>query len=236
MQYYYSQPSALDRFAPRITRMLMFLNIALYLAQRIFPRSLGVDVTDMLGLHYFQAERFELYQFFTYMFLHSTESIWHILNNMFMLWMFGTVLERYLGERRYLTYYLTAGLTAALVQELVWYFDFHELTKYHDELVNIGGGLIDYGRNILNMPITVGASGAVFGLLLAYGVYFPNAEMYFMFLPVAIKAKYMVLFFGLYELFQGVHATGSSIAHFAHLGGMLGGALLLYLWRRRAYW
>lgn len=231
MQYYYPpRPSGLDRFAPRVTRILIFLNIVLWVCQRILPAR-GIDITDCLGLHYFEGSAFSPIQLVTYMFLHSTESIWHLLNNMFMLWMFGSVLERYWGERRYLCYYIVTGVTAALVQEVVWYFDFHELTAYLDQFVDMGGGFVHYGRDILNMPLTVGASGAVFGLLLAYGVSFPNAEMFLFFLPIPIKAKYMVLLFGLYELFQGVHATGSSIAHFAHLGGMLGGIILLWLWR-----
>lgn len=234
MQYYYPpKPSGLDRFAPPVTRLLIFTNVVLLLLQHLLPSRFGFDITSILGLHYFEATRFEWYQLVTYMFLHSTDSLWHILNNMFMLWMFGSVLERYLGREKFLLYYLTTGVVAGLVQEAVWYLDFHELTAYRDQLVNIGGGIVDYGQAILNMPLTVGASGAVFGLLLAYGVYFPNAEMYFIFLPVPIKAKYMVLLFGLFELFQGVHATGSTIAHFAHLGGMLGGILLIWYWRRK---
>lgn len=234
MQYYYPpQPSALDRFAPRITRILMFINIAVWFAQRLLPGSLGIDLTDLLGLHYFEGDSFRIYQLVSYMFLHSTDSLWHLVSNMFMLWMFGSVLERYWGEERYLLYYLTTGISAALVQEAVWYFDLHQVAAYRDELVSIGYGITRYGRDILDMPITVGASGAVFGLLLAYGMCFPNAEMYFMFIPVPIKAKYMVFLFGAYELFEGVHATGSSIAHFAHLGGMLGGIVLILLWRRK---
>lgn len=234
MHYQY-QPkySALDRFAPRITRILIFVNVVMLLLQHLLPTRLGINLTDMLGLHYFEADRFAPYQLVTYMFLHSTHSLWHLLNNMFMLWMLGSMVERYLGEQRYLLYYLTSGIIAGLVQEAVWYFDFHALTAYRDELVTIGGGIVDYGRAILNMPITVGASGAVFAILLAYGMFFPNAELFLLFLPIPIKAKYFVILLGLYELFQGVHATGSSIAHFAHLGGLLGGLFLILVWRRR---
>ncbi len=234
MQFYYPpQPSALDRFAPRVTRILLFLNIAIWFAQRLVPGALGIDLTELLGLHYFEADRFSLFQLVSYMFLHSTDSVWHLLNNMFMLWMFGSVLERYWGEERYILYYLTTGISAALLQELIWYMDFHEIVAYKDQMVQIANGMTMLGRELLNMPTTVGASGAVFGLLLAYGMCFPNAEMFFLFFPVPIKAKYMVMLFGAYELFQGVHATGSQIAHFAHLGGMLGGIVLIYLWRRR---
>lgn len=234
MHYQYRpEYSALDRFAPRITRILIFVNVVMLLLQHLLPTRLGINLTDMLGLHYFEADRFAPYQLVTYMFLHSTHSLWHLLNNMFMLWMLGSMVERYLGEQRYLLYYLTSGIIAGLVQEAVWYFDFHELSAYRDQLVNIGGGIVDYGRAILNMPITVGASGAVFAILLAYGMFFPNAELFLLFLPIPIKAKYFVILLGLYELFQGVHATGSSIAHFAHLGGLLGGLFLILMWRRR---
>lgn len=233
MQYYYPpQPSGLDRFAPRITRMLIFINIVILMLQHILPARLGINLTDILGLHYFEADRFAPYQFISYMFLHSTQSVWHLLNNMFMLWMLGSVLERYMGEQRYILYYLTSGVLASLVQQAVWYYNFHDLTAYADQLVNIGGGIVDYGRVILNMPITVGASGAVFALLLAYGVFFPNTMMFLLFFPIPIKAKYFVVLLGLYELYSGVYATGSDIAHFAHLGGMLGGLLLILLWRR----
>lgn len=233
MQYYYPpQPSGLDRFAPRITRMLIFINIVILMLQHILPARLGINLTDILGLHYFEADRFAPYQFISYMFLHSTQSVWHLLNNMFMLWMLGSVLERYMGEQRYILYYLTSGVLAGLVQQAVWYYNFHDLTAYADQLVNIGGGIVDYGRVILNMPITVGASGAVFALLLAYGVFFPNTMMFLLFFPIPIKAKYFVILLGLYELYSGVYATGSDIAHFAHLGGMLGGLLLILLWRR----
>lgn len=233
MQYYYPpQPSGLDRFAPRITRMLIFINIVILMLQHILPARLGINLTDILGLHYFEADRFAPYQFISYMFLHSTQSVWHLINNMFMLWMLGSVLERYMGEQRYILYYLTSGVLAGLVQQAVWYYNFHDLTAYADQLVNIGGGIVDYGRVILNMPITVGASGAVFALLLAYGVFFPNTMMFLLFFPIPIKAKYFVILLGLYELYSGVYATGSDIAHFAHLGGMLGGLLLIRLWRR----
>lgn len=233
MQYYYPpQPSGLDRFAPPVTRMLIFLSLVCWGLQQLLPSRLGIDLTDLLGLHYIEAEKFGLYQLLSYMFLHSTASIGHLFNNMFSLWLMGSLLERYWGEQRYIFYYLTTGVFAALIQELVWYYDFHEVVAYTDKLVEVPGAGMFLGRELLNLPITVGASGAVFGVLLAVGVLFPNMPMFLFFLPIPIKAKYFVCLLGAYELFQGVYATGSSIAHFAHLGGMLGGAILIYLWRK----
>lgn len=233
MQYYYEQqPSGLDRFAPPVTRMLIFLNVVVWVLQQIVPSRLGINLTDILGLHYFEADKFEFYQLVSYMFLHSTSSVGHLLSNMFSLWLMGSLIERYWGETKYILYYLTTGVFAGLVQEAVWYYDFHEVTRYAEQLVEVPGAGTFLGRELLNLPLTVGASGAIFGILLAVGVMFPNMPMFLLFFPVPIKAKYFVLMLGLYELFQGVHATGSSIAHFAHLGGMLGGIILIYLWRK----
>lgn len=233
MYYHERKPGALERFAPRITRNLIFINVIVWIAQMAFPRALGLDLTDLLGLHYWQGSSFRLYQLVSYMFLHSTDGFIHILSNMFMLWMFGSVIERFWGERRFIIFYLITGITAGLTQEIVWSASFYEMTQGAIQLVDIGGGNIIPLSELLNMPLTVGASGAIFGLLLAYGMLFPNTAMYYMFIPIPIKAKYLVVLFGLYELFSGVHASGSNVAHFAHLGGMIGGIVLILLWRKK---
>lgn len=225
--------SPLERFAPLVTRNLIFINLIVWLAQLILPKSLGFDITDWGALHFYYGSAAHFYQYITYMFLHSTDSLMHILNNMFMLWMFGSVIERYWGPKRFLIYYLITGITAALTQQIVWAIDLSSVTSGAYQLVNLGDNGIIPVAEFLNMPTTVGASGAVFGLLLAYGMLFPNSEMYYLFLPIPIKAKYIVLLFGAYELFSGVHATGSNVAHFAHLGGMIGGIILILLWRRK---
>lgn len=134
--------------------------------------------------------------------------------------MFGSTVERYWGAQRYLFFYLATGLTAALAQQVVWYFSFHELMSV-------------WGQVIAQNAITIGASGAVFGLLLAFGMLFPNAPLYLMFIPIPIKAKYFVIGYGLIELFLGVQSQGDGIAHFAHLGGMIGGIILILMWRRK---
>ena len=225
--------SPLERFAPLVTRNLIFINLIVWLAQLVLPKSLGFDITDWGALHFYYGSAAHFYQYISYMFLHSTDSLMHILNNMFMLWMFGSVIERYWGPKRFLIYYLITGITAALTQQIVWAIDLSSVTSGAYQLVNLGDNGIIPVAEFLNMPTTVGASGAVFGLLLAYGMLFPNSEMYYLFLPIPIKAKYIVLLFGAYELFSGVHATGSNVAHFAHLGGMIGGIILILLWRRK---
>lgn len=225
--------SPLERFAPLVTRNLIFINLIVWLAQLVLPKSLGFDITDWGALHFYYGSAAHFYQYISYMFLHSTDSLMHILNNMFMLWMFGSVIERYWGPKRFLIYYLITGITAALTQQIVWAIDLSSVTSGAYQFVNLGNNQIIPAAEFLNMPTTVGASGAVFGLLLAYGMLFPNSEMYYLFLPIPIKAKYIVLLFGAYELFSGVHATGSNVAHFAHLGGMIGGIILILLWRRK---
>ena len=225
--------SPLERFAPLVTRNLIFINLIVWLAQLVLPKSLGFDITDWGALHFYYGSAAHFYQYITYMFLHSTDSLMHILNNMFMLWMFGSVIERYWGPKRFLIYYLITGITAALTQQIVWAIDISSVTSGAYQFVNLGDNGIIPVAEFLNMPTTVGASGAVFGLLFAYGMLFPNSEMYYLFLPIPIKAKYIVLLFGAYELFSGVHATGSNVAHFAHLGGMIGGIILILLWRRK---
>jgi hypothetical protein len=141
----------------------------------------------------------------------------HLFFNMFALFMFGATLENYWGQKRYLTYYLVTGIGAGLIQILV---------------------LLLQG---VTSPIpTIGASGAVFGLLLAFGMLFPNTPLYLMFIPIPIKAKYMVLGYGLIELFFGVAGFRmDNVAHFAHLGGMLFGIVLILYWRKKDmnnYW
>jgi len=164
----------------------------------------------------------------------------HILFNMFALYMFGGILERLWGPKRFLFYYLVTGIGAAIVQQLFWTVEFHSaLTAINHaistDLVN-AQSLIEQKRQFLDSPyfITIGASGAVFGLLLAFGWIFPNQELYVMFIPIPIKAKYFVFFYGIVELFMGVaQFSGDSIAHFAHLGGMLFGAILIIIWKKK---
>lgn len=202
---------------PPITRNLLILNSIILLAEWVLPR-VGIDLVELLGMHYFGADSFGLHQLVTYMFLHDPSGFSHLFFNMFALYMFGGLLERYWGAKRYLIYYLVTGIGAGLVQQLVWYLNMTpDILPYSDYLV------------------TIGASGAIFGLLLAIGMLFPNLPLFFIFVPVPIKAKYFVIVYGLIELWGGISgsAFGGGVAHFAHLGGMLFGIALILFWKKR---
>ncbi|MGL5016241.1 MAG: rhomboid family intramembrane serine protease [Bacteroidales bacterium] len=200
---------------PVVTKNIIIINLLVWLGSITLPTILvqkfGIrfDPTDMLGLHYVGSEKFNLAQFFTYMFMHDTSSIGHVFFNMFSVFMFGRTLEVFMGRKVFLLYYLITGLGAALVQQMVWAY------------MGVGASMyVDYF-------VTVGASGAVFGILLAFGMLFPNIPLYLMFIPVPIKAKYFVIFYGLFELFMGVRGSSDGIAHWAHLGGMIFGYIFL---------
>ena len=160
------------------------------------------------------------------MFLHDNSGFAHVFFNMFALLMFGVMLERVWGGKRFLFYYLFTGLGAGLIQQLTWYY---ELIQYPDYQIALAQGY-------LNNFITVGASGAVFGILLAFAVIFPNVPMYLFFIPIPIKAKYLMIGYAFIELFLGVRSAsgmGDGIAHFAHLGGIFFGAILLFYWYKK---
>ena len=171
----------------------------------------------------------------------------HLLFNMFALWMFGRVLESVWGPKRFFIYYFVTGLGAAALHTFVNFMEFQSIaSKMTPEAVQMvlseGTEIFNQGKNfsdplagklnlILNVP-TVGASGAVFGILLGFGMLFPNTQLMLLFPPIPIKAKYFVMGYGALELFLGVTQTGSNIAHFAHLGGMLFGFFMIKYWNR----
>lgn len=222
----------LRQIAPPVTLNLMIVNVLVWLAEIVLSRQ-GIDLVDLLGLHYFGASHFRLHQLFSYMFLHDTANINHLFFNMFALWMFGRTIEMVWGRYRYLFFYITCGLSAGLMQELVWWLSMPSGISQHSmELIRVGSvGVITVGQ-YLNQLVTIGASGSVFGLLLAFGMLFPNTRIYIYFIA-PIKAKWFVFIYGAIELFLGISAAGDSVAHFAHLGGMLGGIVLILLWRRK---
>lgn len=218
---------------PVVTKNLVIINVLFWVASLALPK-VGIDLVDLLGLHFFAAEDFYLFQIVSYMFMHDTHSFAHVFFNMFAVYMFGRVLEQVWGPKRFLIFYMVTGIGAGLIQELTWAFDLRDVIAAPQELVNIGGGQILSKPEFYNLFVTVGASGAVFGILLAFGMLFPNVPLYLMFIPVPIKAKYFVIFYGLAELFLGVaDFSGDSVAHFAHLGGMLFGYILVVIWRRK---
>lgn len=191
----------------------------------------GIDLNNILGLHLFLAHDFKPYQLITYMFMHG--GLTHLLFNMLALFMFGRVLESVWGTRRFLTFYMVTGIGAGLLQQLVQYIYFEtQLSMYIG--VNLGGGIEIQMSEYLNLWTTVGASGAVYGILLAFAMTFPNEKLFVIPFPFPIKAKYFVMIFGAIELISGLTPrVGDNVAHFAHLGGMLFGLLLILYWRKK---
>jgi membrane associated rhomboid family serine protease len=210
---------------PTIVKNLLIINVLMYLATITLTR-FNIDLSNILGLHFFMASGFRIYQLVTYMFMHG--NFGHLFFNMFALWMFGNTLENIWGSKRFLLFYMVCGIGAGLCQELVQYI--HYATSLSDYAnVNMGGRIIPMD-SYLNMMTTVGASGAIYGLLLAFGMMFPNSMIYFYFL-IPIKAKWFVIGYAVLELISGLGGA-DNVAHFAHLGGMLFGLLLILYWRK----
>ncbi len=202
---------------PPVVKNLIIANCVALLATMLLP--FGDDIIERFALFNVESPLFHSYQVFTYMFLHGGVS--HLFFNMFALWMFGRQLEMELGSKRFFTYYMVCGIGAALLQLGVGYAEYMHAVEAN----GIGSAM-----RLLAIP-TVGASGAVFGLLLAFGVLHPNNVIMLIFPPIAMKAKWFVLIYGLLELFFGLSGYQAGVAHFAHLGGMLWGLALLYWWR-----
>ena len=214
---------------PPVTKNLIIINVLFFLAKFVAQRY-GIDLDGLLGLHFFLAPDFRLYQFVTYMFMHG--GLMHILFNMFAVWMFGRVMESYWGSRRFLLYYMVCGLGAGLAQEGVQYVSYLWQGLDHYDSVNVGYAVISMG-DYLNRWTTIGASGAVYGILLAFGMSFPEERLFIFPLPVPIKAKFFVIGYAAIELLSAFGSPGDGVAHFAHLGGMVFGLLLILYWRRR---
>lgn len=213
---------------PTVTKNLLIINVLCFFGALV-ARRYGLDLNDMLGLHFFLASDFKLFQLITYMFMHA--DFQHIFFNMFAVWMFGRTLEMVMGPKRFLTYYMVCGIGAGLVQELVQFVVYAtQLTHY--DAVNTGVEVIPMAE-YLNLMTTVGASGAVYGILLAFGMMFPNTQMFVFPIPFPIKAKYFVIGYAVIELLSGLGSSGDGVAHFAHLGGMIFGFLLIMYWRKK---
>ena len=206
---------------PLVTRNLLLANLAVWLLDTLLMRT-GLSLTALAGLHYVTADGFFFWQPLTYMFMHA--GFKHLFFNMFALLMFGPVLEREWGATKFLTYYLVCGLGAALVQECVWTMTLHGLMSDYPTMAI---------QHLANQMVTIGASGAVFGILFAFGWLFPDVPMFLFFIPIPIRARTMVIGYAVLELLEGLAPIqGDNVAHFAHLGGMLFGWLLLLWWRR----
>lgn len=233
-----------------IVKNLIIINVLCWFATWILPK-VNIDLIQLLGLHYWKASDFNLIQFVSYMFLHSVGSISHLFFNMFALFMFGQALEQLLGAKRFLIYYMVTGIGAGIIQEITWTIDLQSVSEEIATIaasgipngVQVSEGNIIYSIDELfkwqnevlyNQFITIGASGAVYGILLAFGMYFPNVPMYLLFVPVPIKAKYMIIGYGILELFLGItNFSFDNIAHFAHLGGMIFGFILIMYWKKK---
>ena len=213
------------RVLPTIVKHLLIINVLMFLAYITLTR-FHIDLNDILGLHFFKASDFRICPLVTYMFMHG--NFGHLFFNMFALWMFGNTLENIWGSKRFLLFYMVCGIGAGLCQELVQYIQYAtSLAQY--ETVNMSGRIISMD-SYLNMMTTVGASGAIYGLLLAFGMMFPDSRIYLYFL-FPIKAKWFVIGYAVLELILGFQGV-DNVAHFAHLGGMLFGLLLILYWRK----
>ena len=241
---------------PPVTRNLIIINVLLWLVVAVGHYS-GASMqhfsdflVDKLGLHFWGSNGFHPGDFVTYMFMHDPDNPMHIIFNMFTLWMFGRAMERVWGSARFLVFYFVCGIGAALVQEIVWQLTW--LNEMSSALGSLNGITTEHMRQMIeqglstdnmevtsavatfkNRMITIGASGAIFGVLLGFAFVFPNLPLYLFFIPVPIKAKYMVVGYAVLEFFLGISNGGSTVAHFAHLGGMLFGLILLLYWKKK---
>jgi membrane associated rhomboid family serine protease len=228
-----------------VVKNIIMLNILMLIIYFGGERVFGIDLNSILGLYFPKSEQFKPLQIVSHMFMHG--GILHLLFNMYALYIFGQILENVWGPKRFFIYYMVCGLGAALTHEAVIAFQYSHLAQNlsFDNLqlvLNEGTTYFKQGKGftdpdmlklqmLLNTP-TVGASGAVFGVLLAFGVLFPNTQLLLLIPPMPIKAKYLVLGYGAIELYLAVTQPGSNIAHAAHLGGMLFGYILIRYWRK----
>jgi membrane associated rhomboid family serine protease len=227
---------------PPVVKNIIMINVLMFLVYFAASRAFGIDLNSLLGLYFPKSEQFKPLQIVTHMFMHG--GFWHIFFNMYALFIFGPILENVWGPKRFFIFYMVCGLGAAFTHETVIALQYsHLVNTISPENMQIllrdgAKGLysgdirsIESLYSILNTP-TVGASGAIFGVLLAFGVLFPNTQLMLLFPPIPIKAKYLVAGYGALELYLAVTQPGSNIAHAAHLGGMLFGYILIRYWRK----
>ncbi len=223
------------RNIPIVTKNLLIINVAVFLVSYFVGKAAGVDnpLADTFGLHFFMASDFMPWQLVTYMFMHGGWE--HIIFNMFALWMFGCVVERVWGAKKFLFYYLACGVGAGLFQEAAQFVQFWMLASDQVEGFNISMmSLVAHNSEaLLNQWTTVGASGAIYAILLAFGMIFPDDRIFIFPLPVPIKAKYFVIGYAVIELFSAMATTNDGVAHIAHLGGMVFGFFLIRYWRKQ---
>jgi len=230
---------------PPVVKNIIMINVLMILAYYAAGSVFGIDLNSLLGIYFPASDQFKPFQIVTHMFMHG--GFMHIFFNMYALFIFGPILEHVWGPKRFLIFYMVCGLGAALTHETVNFFQYnHLIQSINPENLQLvlreGTAYFHQGKVfsnpdmqslqlLLNTP-TVGASGAIFGVLLAFGVLFPNTQLLLLIPPMPIKAKYLVLGYGALELILAVTQPGSNIAHAAHLGGMLFGYILIRYWRK----
>ena len=221
------------RNIPIVTKNLLIVNVVAFIVCYFFGKDASGNfmLNDILGLHFFMASDFHVYQLITYMFMHG--GFEHIIFNMFALWMFGCVVERVWGAKKFLFYYIACGVGAGLFQEAAQYVSYlyNDFSAYQF-IVDANGTRLPMG-DYLNLWTTVGASGAIYAILLAFGMIYPNERIFIFPLPVPIKAKYFVIGYAAIELFSALATRGDGVAHIAHLGGMVFGFFMIRYWRKQ---
>ena len=222
------------RNIPTITRNLLIINVLAFLVCTLMGTDAmgGYVLNNVLGLHFFMASDFRLYQLFTYMFMHGGWD--HLFFNMFALWMFGCVVERVWGPKKFLFYYISCGVGAGLFQELAQFGQFYlmaseQIPEFSWTMVS---AVAHNSAGLLNAWTTVGASGAIYAILLAFGMIFPEERIFIFPLPIPIKAKWFVMIYAGIELFSALSTTGDGVAHLAHLGGMVFGFFMIRYWQK----
>ena len=222
------------RNIPTITRNLLIINVLAFLVCTLMGTDAmgGYVLNNVLGLHFFMAPDFRLYQLFTYMFMHGGWD--HLFFNMFALWMFGCVVERVWGPKKFLFYYISGGVGAGLFQELAQFGQFYlmaseQIPEFSWTMVS---AVAHNSAGLLNAWTTVGASGAIYAILLAFGMIFPEERIFIFPLPIPIKAKWFVMIYAGIELFSALSTTGDGVAHLAHLGGMVFGFFMIRYWQK----
>lgn len=215
MEYY--QRNNIFSNIPEVTRNLLAINVMVFIAILINQNAM----VERFALFFPASRFFKPWQLLTHLFMHG--SFWHIFFNMYSLFLFGSVVERSIGTKRFLTFYFVCGLGAALLHMGVQGIEYY--TYLHAG---------NYGAaQALNYVPTVGASGAIYGVLIAYAMLYPSSRLTLIFPPVTMSARTMVIVFAVIELLTGMGGTTDGVAHFAHLGGMLAGWLLIRWWKKR---
>lgn len=218
----------MQRTTPIVLNLLI-INVLVYFAQKIIT---GFDVTEWGSLHYYKSALFKPHQLITNMFMHDPSSYAHILFNMFTLWMFGSIMERYWGSKRFLLFYMVCGIGASICIEFSIPFSVTQAARSAPELAQ-GYTLDQVVAGYKEVYSALGASGAIMGVMAAFAYLFPNTKLYIMFIPIPIAAKFVIPGFILIDLFGGLYQfKGDNVGHFAHLGGALIGIILVIIWNK----